>query len=198
MLYSALLQVYVGEPTVTDTISILRGLKEKYAIHHGVRITDQALIAAATLSKRYITERFLPDKAVDLVDEAAAKLNIQLTSKPQVLDELDRKIVQLQMEKMSLESDEKMRTQDSDDAGTHGSSNVESRARIAENRSRIAEIDEQLVALGREQQQLKERWDLERQGVSRVQDLKNSIDATVTLLEQAERQSDLTTAGQLK
>ena len=198
MLYSALLQVYVGEPTVTDTISILRGLKEKYAIHHGVRITDQALIAAATLSKRYITERFLPDKAVDLVDEAAAKLNIQLTSKPQVLDELDRKIVQLQMEKMSLESDEKMRAQDSDDAGTHGSSNVESRARIAENRSRIAEIDEQLVALGREQQQLKERWDLERQGVSRVQDLKNSIDATVTLLEQAERQSDLTTAGQLK
>ena len=90
-------QVIVAQPTVVDTISILRGLKEKYEIHHGVRITDAALVAAATLSHRYISERFLPDKAIDLVDEAAAKLNIELTSKPQAIDELDRRIIQLQM-----------------------------------------------------------------------------------------------------
>lgn len=92
-------QVIVSQPTVVDTISILRGLKEKYEIHHGVRITDAALVAAATLSHRYISERFLPDKAIDLVDEAAAKLNIELTSKPQAIDELDRRIIQLQMGK---------------------------------------------------------------------------------------------------
>lgn len=92
-------QVIVAQPTVVDTISILRGLKEKYEIHHGVRITDAALVAAATLSHRYISERFLPDKAIDLVDEAAAKLNIELTSKPQAIDELDRRIIQLQMGK---------------------------------------------------------------------------------------------------
>ena len=90
-------QVIVAQPTVVDTISILRGLKEKYEIHHGVRITDAALVAAAQLSHRYISERFLPDKAIDLVDEAAAKLNIELTSKPQAIDELDRRIIQLQM-----------------------------------------------------------------------------------------------------
>jgi ATP-dependent Clp protease ATP-binding subunit ClpB len=92
-------QVYVSQPTVEDTISILRGLKDKYEVHHGVRITDAALVAAATLSHRYISERFLPDKAIDLVDEAAAKLKIEVTSKPQALDELDRKIIQLQMGK---------------------------------------------------------------------------------------------------
>jgi ATP-dependent Clp protease ATP-binding subunit ClpB len=181
-------QVYVGEPSVADTVSILRGLKEKYAVHHGVRITDQALIAAATLSKRYITERFLPDKAVDLVDEAAAKLNIQLSSKPQVLDDLDRKIVQLQMEKMSLEGDALEKDLP---RGGGGSSSIE-------NKGRINEITEQLDGLLREQQELKERWDLERQGVSRVQDLKNQIDTTITQMEQAERQLDLTKAGQLK
>ena len=179
-------QVHVGEPSVTDTISILRGLKEKYAVHHGVRITDQALIAAATLSKRYITDRFLPDKAVDLVDESAAKLNIQLTSKPQVLDDLDRKIIQLQMEKMSLEGDSKEKDEKSTGTAT------------AETMARIQEITEQLDDLQREQQELKERWDLERQGVNRVQELKNQIDLTVTQMEQAERQLDLTRAGQLK
>jgi ATP-dependent Clp protease ATP-binding subunit ClpB len=99
-------QVNVPQPTVLDTISILRGLKEKYELHHGVRITDNALISAATLSHRYITHRFLPDKAIDLVDEAAAKLNIQLTSKPQEIDELDRRILQLQMEHLSVSRDE--------------------------------------------------------------------------------------------
>jgi ATP-dependent Clp protease ATP-binding subunit ClpB len=176
-------QVYVGEPSVPDTISILRGLKEKYAVHHGVRVTDQALTAAATLSKRYITDRFLPDKAVDLVDEAAAKLNIQLTSKPQVLDELDRKVIQLQMEKMSLEGD---------------SSGDNPARSVAVNKNRIDEITDQLQVLLKEQQDLKERWDLERMGVNRVQELKNQIDLAVTQLEQAERQLDLTKAGQLK
>ena len=95
-------QVIVAQPTVVDTISIVRGLKEKYEIHHGVRITDAALVAAAQLSHRYISERFLPDKAIDLVDEAAAKLNIELTSKPQAIDELDRRIIQLQMGKLSF------------------------------------------------------------------------------------------------
>jgi len=90
-------QVMVAQPTVEDTISILRGLKEKYEVHHGVRITDPALVAAATLSHRYISERFLPDKAIDLVDEAAAKLKIEVSSKPEIVDELDRKIIQLQM-----------------------------------------------------------------------------------------------------
>ena len=179
-------QVYVGEPTVADTVSILRGLKEKYAVHHGVRITDQALVAAATLSKRYISDRFLPDKAVDLVDEAAAKLNIQLSSKPQVLDELDRRIMQLQMEKASLESDSK------------GNSEGEMTSGAAENKARIEEVNSQLRILSKEQQDLKERWDLERQGVNRVQDLKNQISQTLVQLEQAERQADLTKAGQLK
>lgn len=134
-------QVYVGEPTVVDTISILRGLKEKYAIYHGVRVTDQALIAAATLSKRYITDRFLPDKAVDLVDEAAAKLNIQLTSKPEVLDDLDRKIVQLKMEKMSLEGDAQAHEKaKSHHSHSHGGS--KGAAIGAESRLRIEEVGE--------------------------------------------------------
>lgn len=90
-------QVMVSQPSVEDTISILRGLKEKYEVHHGVRITDSALVSAATLSHRYISERFLPDKAIDLVDEAAAKLKIEVTSKPEAVDELDRKIIQLEM-----------------------------------------------------------------------------------------------------
>ena len=87
----------VSQPSVEDTVSILRGLKDKYEVHHGVRIRDSALVAAATLSHRYISERFLPDKAIDLVDEAAAKLKIEVTSKPEAIDELDRKIIQLQM-----------------------------------------------------------------------------------------------------
>ena len=99
-------QVYVGQPSVEDTISILRGLKEKYEVHHGVRITDSALVSAAILSHRYISERFLPDKAIDLVDEAAAKLNIEVSSKPTIIDELDRKVLQLQMERLSIARDE--------------------------------------------------------------------------------------------
>src|SRR5689334_24563290 len=97
--------VFVGEPTVEDTISILRGIKEKYELHHGVRITDSAIVAAATLSHRYITDRFLPDKAIDLIDEAAARLRMQIDSKPEELDELDRRIVQLKIEREALKKE---------------------------------------------------------------------------------------------
>ena len=157
-----------------DTISILRGLKEKYEIYHGVRITDSALIAAATLSDRYITERFLPDKAIDLVDEAAAKLNIEVTSKPQNIDELDRRIIQLQMERLSIARDE------------------------VEGSDRLESIDKQLSALQKEQQELTNRWQLERAGVSRLQELKNQIDSTVTEIEKCERSYDLNQAAVLK
>jgi ATP-dependent Clp protease ATP-binding subunit ClpB len=99
-------QVYVGQPTVEDTISILRGLKERYEVHHGVKIADSALVAAAVLSDRYISDRFLPDKAIDLVDEAAAKLKMEITSKPEELETIDRRLMQLEMEKLSLESED--------------------------------------------------------------------------------------------
>ena len=98
-------QVYVDQPSVEDTISILRGLKERYEVHHGVKISDNALVAAATLSTRYISDRFLPDKAIDLMDEAAAKLKMEITSKPEELDEIDRKVLQLEMERLSVKKD---------------------------------------------------------------------------------------------
>ena len=167
-------QVFVAQPSVEDTISILRGLKEKYEVYHGVRITDSALIAAATLSHRYISERFLPDKAIDLVDEAAAKLNIEVTSKPQNIDELDRKILQLQMERLSVARDEK------------------------EGSERLVSIDTQLNDLQKQQQELSSRWQLERAGVTRLQELKNQIDATLTEIEKAERAYDLNQAAILK
>jgi ATP-dependent Clp protease ATP-binding subunit ClpB len=142
-------------------------------VHHGVRITDQALIQAAQLSHRYISERFLPDKAIDLVDEAAAKLNIEITSKPQAVDEIDRRLIQLQMERMSI-------------------------ARDNTDPARLGALDQTIKALQKEQQDLKERWDVERAGVNRLQTLKNQIDATVTQLERAERMSDLNSAAELK
>merc|ERR1711981_658776 len=98
-------QILIKQPAVEDTISILRGLKERYEVHHGVRISDNALIAAAVLSDRYISERFLPDKAIDLIDESASRLKMEITSKPEEIDEIDRKIIQLEMEKLSLEGE---------------------------------------------------------------------------------------------
>jgi len=166
-------QVFVGQPTVEDTVSILRGLKEKYEVHHGIRITDAALVAAATLSHRYISERFLPDKAIDLVDEAAAKLNIEVTSKPQAIDELDRRIIQLQMEHLSLERDE---------AGS----------------KRLAQLDEDITRLSREVEGLNSRWEAERSGVTSIQALKNQIDQTQTDIDKAEREYDLNEAAVLK
>jgi ATP-dependent Clp protease ATP-binding subunit ClpB len=166
-------QVIVSQPTVEDTISILRGLKDKYEVHHGVRITDAALVAAATLSHRYISERFLPDKAIDLVDEAAAKLNIEVTSKPQEVDELDRRVIQLQMERLSIARDE-----------------------VAS--PRLASIDSQLEALQKQQANLRAKWEQERAGVTRLQELKNQIDATITSIAKAEREYDLNQAAILK
>src|SRR5206468_2723801 len=118
--------VYVGEPTVEDTIAILRGLKERYEVHHGVKITDSAIVAAATLSHRYITDRFLPDKAIDLVDEAASRLRIELTSMPQEIDELTRRMTQLQIEKQALSRED----------------NPTSKARLGDIESEIAELQE--------------------------------------------------------
>lgn len=166
-------QVMVTQPTVEDTISILRGLKDKYEVHHGVRITDSALVAAATLSHRYISERFLPDKAIDLVDEAAAKLKIEITSKPEALDELDRKIIQLQMERLSVARDE-------------------------QNSPRLQTIDAQIQTLQKQQEDLRARWNQERAGVVRLQELKNQIDATITAANKAEREYDLTLAAKLR
>lgn len=166
-------QVFVGQPSVEDTVSILRGLKEKYEVHHGVRITDEALIQAAVLSNRYISERFLPDKAIDLVDEAAAKLNIEVTSKPQEVDEIDRRLIQLEMERMSI-------------------------ARDNTDPDRLSRLDLTMSELKRKQQDLKGRWDAERAGVNKVQELRNQIDATVSRLEKAERSGDLNTAAELK
>lgn len=166
-------QVMVLQPTVEDTISILRGLKDKYEVHHGIRITDAALVAAATLSDRYISERFLPDKAIDLVDEAAAKLKIELTSKPEAIDELDRKIIQLQMERLSISRDESTSP-------------------------RLLVIDEQVSTLQKQQEGLRSRWDQERAGVSSIQELKNKIDATNIGIQKAEREYDLNEAAVLK
>lgn len=166
-------QVYIAQPNVEDTISILRGLKEKYEVHHGVRITDAALVAAATLSHRYISERFLPDKAIDLVDEAAAKLKIEVSSKPQALDELDRKIIQLQMERMSV-------------------------ARDDESSPRLLTIDSHIEALQKQSADLRARWDSERAGVTRLQELKNQIDAMHTAIAKAEREYKLARAAELK
>jgi len=166
-------QVFVNQPTVEDTISILRGLREKYEIHHGVRITDSALVAASSLSDRYISERFLPDKAIDLVDEAAARLKIDLTSKPEIIDEIDRKVIQLQMERLSI-------ARDNDDS------------------VRLRNIDQQIEALTREQQELTDAWNAERSGVSRLQEIKNEIDQANTELVKAEREYDLNAAAVLK
>lgn len=168
-------QVMVSQPTVEDTISILRGLKDKYEVHHGVRITDAALVAAATLSHRYISERFLPDKAIDLVDEAAAKLNIEVTSKPQEIDELDRRVIQLQMERLSVSRD--------DDKNSL---------------PRLASIDAQLETLQKQQANLRAKWEQERAGVVRLQEIKNQIDATITAIAKAEREYDLNQAAILK
>merc|ERR1712023_279074 len=165
--------IMIEAPSVEDTISILRGLREKYEIHHGVRITDSALVAASTLSDRYISERFLPDKAIDLVDEAAARLKIDLTSKPEIIDEIDRKVIQLQMERLSI-------------------------ARDNDNSARLQAVDQQIEALTREQQELTDAWNAERSGVTRLQEIKNEIDQANTELAKAEREYDLNAAAVLK
>jgi ATP-dependent Clp protease ATP-binding subunit ClpB len=166
--------VFVSEPTVEDTISILRGLKEKYELHHGVRITDSALVAAATLSNRYITDRFLPDKAIDLMDEAASRLRMQVDSKPEELDELDRRIIQLKIEREALKKE----------------SDVASKDRLARLQKDLADLEEKSDALTR-------RWKEEKDKLASSQKVKEELDAARNELEQAQRKGNLARAGEL-
>ncbi|MGB5959074.1 MAG: ATP-dependent chaperone ClpB [Coleofasciculaceae cyanobacterium] len=168
-------QVYVDQPSVEDTISILRGLKERYEVHHGVKISDNALVAAATLSTRYISDRFLPDKAIDLVDEAAARLKMEITSKPEELDEIDRRVMQLQMEQLSLQKE----------------SNPASRERLERLEKEIADLQE-------DQRALSAQWQSEKDSLTRIQSIKEEIDRVNVEISQAERNYDLSKAAELK
>ena len=166
--------IYVGEPTVEDTISILRGLKDKYEQHHGVRITDSALVAAATLSNRYITDRFLPDKAIDLMDEAAARLKMQVDSKPEELDSLDREIIRLKIEQEALKKES--------DAGS---------------KSRLKALEKELAGLEEKSAALTARWSAEKNKLSNAQKLKSELDAARVELANAQRRGEFQRAGEL-
>ncbi len=167
--------VFVSEPTVEDTISILRGLKEKYEVHHGVRITDAAIVSAATLSHRYITDRFLPDKAIDLVDEASSRLRMQVDSKPEAIDELDRRIVQLKIEREAL-----------------------SKEKDSASRERLARLDEELKVLEKKSADLTGQWMSEKEKLNVGQKVTEELDRARIELEQAERNSDWGKASELK
>jgi ATP-dependent Clp protease ATP-binding subunit ClpB len=166
--------VFVGEPSVEETISILRGLKEKYEVHHGVRITDGAIVAAATLSQRYIADRHLPDKAIDLIDEAGARLRMAAESKPEQIDELDRRIVQLKIEREALKKE-------SD----------------AASKERLKKVEQDLVELERQCAELTTRWRAEREKLAAVQRAKEELDRARGELEIAQRSGDLQRAGEL-
>jgi ATP-dependent Clp protease ATP-binding subunit ClpB len=166
--------VFVSEPTVEDTISILRGLKEKYELHHGIRISDSALVSAATLSNRYITDRFLPDKAIDLMDEAAARLRMAVDSKPEALDELDRRIMQLKIEREALRKEE--------DDGS---------------KTRLSRLETELADLEEQAQELSAKWLSEKERLQGSQKLKEELDTARSQLEIAQRRGDLTKAGEL-
>ena len=166
--------VFVNEPTVEDTISILRGLKEKYEVHHGVRITDSAIVAASQLSHRYITDRFLPDKAIDLMDEAASRLRMQIDSKPEELDELDRRIIQLKIEREALKKESDKASQD-----------------------RLKALEEELADLEEDSDSLTARWQEEKKSVQDVQGIKEKLDAARQELDGAQRKGNLARAGEL-
>ncbi|WP_242152474.1 ATP-dependent chaperone ClpB [Sphingomonas sp. BAUL-RG-20F-R05-02] len=166
--------VFVGEPTVEDTISILRGLKEKYELHHGVRITDGAIVAAATLSNRYITDRFMPDKAIDLMDEAASRIRMEVESKPEEIEGLDRRILRLKIEREALR-------RESDDAS----------------QDRLATLEEDLANLEQQSAELTTRWQGEKDKIAAESKLKEQLDAARLELEQAQRAGDLARAGEL-
>jgi ATP-dependent Clp protease ATP-binding subunit ClpB len=170
-------QVFVDQPSVENTISILRGLKERYEVHHNVKISDSALVAAATLSSRYISDRFLPDKAIDLVDEAAAQLKMEITSKPSELETIDRRLMQLEMEKLSLAGEEK---------------------ETAPARERFERIEQEIADLTEKQQEFNEQWQGEKQLLEAISTLKKEEDALRVQIEQAERAYDLNKAAQLK
>jgi len=168
-------QVMVDAPTVEDTISILRGLKERYEVHHGVRIEDAALVAAAVMSDRYIADRFLPDKAIDLVDESAARLKMEMTSRPAAIDRVDRKIMQLQMERLSLANDKNPAAL-----------------------KRLASIDNDIGRLEDRVKGMKDKWETERDAVNVVQVLKEKVDKCRVDIDKAESNYDLTQAAKLK
>ncbi len=167
--------VLVEEPSVEDTISILRGLKQRYEVHHGVRITDPAVIAAATLSNRYLPDRRLPDKAIDLIDEAAARLRTEIDSKPQALDEVDRNVMQLEIERQALQKEKDKASQE-----------------------RLARIEEDLANLRERSAELTARWKTEKEAIAGLRDLKEKMDQTQVEMEQAERRADLEKAARLR
>ncbi|KAI3982167.1 hypothetical protein MKX01_019073 [Papaver californicum] len=168
-------QVFCGQPSVEDTISILRGLRERYELHHGVKISDSALVSAAILADRYITERFLPDKAIDLVDEAAAKLKMEITSKPTELDEIDRAVLKLEMEKLSLKKD-------TDKAS----------------KERLSKLESDLSLLKEKQKELANHWEHEKSLMTKIRSIKEEVDRVNLEMEAAEREYDLNRAAELK
>ena len=167
--------VLVGEPTVEDTISILRGLKERYEVHHGVKIQDSATVAAATLSHRYITDRFLPDKAIDLIDEAASKLRIEMDSLPAEIDAVERKIVQLQIEKAALK-----------------------REKDSQSRERLEKVEQELEELKAESATMKQHWEKEKEIIKKIQELKEQIEASRLEEQRAERSGNLEKVAQIR
>jgi ATP-dependent Clp protease ATP-binding subunit ClpB len=167
--------VYVDEPSVEETISILRGLKERYEVHHGVRITDPAVIAAATLSNRYISDRHLPDKAIDLIDEAAARLRTEIDSKPQALDEVDRQVLQLEIERQALQKEKDKASKE-----------------------RLEKLERELADLQERANQLHARWGNEKEAIASLQSTKEQIEAARMEMEQAERSADLERVARLR
>src|SRR5579872_2212456 len=167
--------VFVDQPSVEDTISILRGLRERYEVHHGVRIKDSALVAAAVLSNRYISDRFLPDKAIDLVDEAAAKLRMEVESKPEEIENLDRRIIQLKIEREALKKEQDQASKD-----------------------RLAKLEDELANLEQQSAELTQRWQAEKEKIAGEAKIKEQLDAARLELEQAQRAGDLAKAGELQ
>ncbi|MBV9901898.1 MAG: ATP-dependent chaperone ClpB, partial [Alphaproteobacteria bacterium] len=167
--------VFIGEPTVEDTISILRGLKEKYELHHGVRITDGALVSAATLSNRYITDRFLPDKAIDLMDEAASRLRMEVESKPEEIENLDRRIIQLKIEREALKKEKDRASQE-----------------------RLKALEEELANLEQQSAELTQRWQSEKEKLAGEAKIKEELERARIELEQAQRAGDLGKAGEIQ
>ncbi|HEU4809818.1 MAG TPA: AAA family ATPase, partial [Sphingomicrobium sp.] len=167
--------VFIGEPTVPDTISILRGLKEKYELHHGVRITDAAIVAAATLSNRYISDRFLPDKAIDLMDEAASRIRMEVESKPEEIENLDRRIIQLKIEREALKKEQDKASKE-----------------------RLDKLENELANLEQQSAELTTRWQAEKEKIAGEAKIKEQLDAARIELEQAQRGGDLAKAGELQ
>jgi ATP-dependent Clp protease ATP-binding subunit ClpB len=192
-------QVDVPEPSEEETISILRGLRPKYELHHGVRVRDESLVAAAKLSNRYINNRFMPDKAIDLIDEACANLKNQLSSKPTELDTIDRRIRKLEMERISLQSD----SEDDYDFGQDEEQLTEREkeavwAKTRERNKRLTKIGDTLDELREEQEELGSKWEREKSGVGKINDVKEEIAKTKLKIEQLERDYDLRQASELK